>query len=209
MTTTTRTPKTPQEIAAELADFQRKVREEIIKAGKHRGDYTRDQQNKTLAELGLAPIYEPRYVPVEITTTKRTTIQIDDAPTLEEARAKVAAMGHDEIVAKLRSPGGYVSHRVLTADEAGEEDPLSWIVENHAECVYGGSRYREAVRAVRDERDSDGGLHCRAYSPNGTYHCSRGRDHVGPHIAATSDGICTGGEGIWPRGTSHGGGGED
>lgn len=193
-----------KDVAAEMLEFQRKVREEIIKAGTNRRDYTREQQNETLAALGLEPIYPPQFVPVEITTTKRTVVRVDDCPDLDSARARVAGMGEAEIVAKLRNPGGYVGHRVLDADEADSADPLGWIFDEHAQCIEGRPRGREATAAVRAEADTFG--ICGAYSPGHVYSCSRGRSHPGRHIARFSGGICAPREeGIWERGTSYDG----
>lgn len=188
------------DLAEELATFRRTVREEIIRAGQNRSDYTREQQNATLTELGLDPIYPPIHVPIEVTTAKRTTVRIDDCPDMESALAKVAAMGEAEIVAKLRAPGGYLSHRMLDPGEV-DPDPLSWIIAERESTGPNGNRAVEAVEALRVERAE--GRRCRANSPTGQYTCSRGVDHPGQHMAAASSYICSGSEGIWVRGTSY------
>lgn len=173
---------TERDWAAELEKFRADTRRVIIETNRDRRDYlTSELRDEALANLGLAPVMPPQTVMVEVTMTRRMPVTIDDVPSYEDAAAKVAAMGEEEIVTKLRNGGGYVSHRVLDRGEA-PPDPLGWItMENSGRY---GDRRREAIRACEAEIEelSRREGHCTTLDTGG-YHCCRGQGHVGQHVA--------------------------
>lgn len=194
MTTATK-PTEADSGFAELEAFRAKTRSVIAETTRRKPEYlTPALRDEALANLGLPPILPPQTVMVEVAMTRRLPVTVDDCASYEDAADKVRAMDAETITAKLRAPGGYVSHRVLSADEA-PSDPLSWVTLDNSGAS--APQRREAIKALAEEV-TDLGSMCTVYTPADrvSYHCSRGRGHAGQHIAAGGTYVLD----VWPAG---------
>lgn len=151
----------PDASTTDLATYKRLVRRVAIAVGKERS-WCDDGVNEYLRALDL-PEKVRHGVPVEVTTTSRVIVYVDDAESAEEARKRVeageATQVEEAVASQFSRAATLVGHKVANLEDTkvGDMD----VTVPHP------------TRSTR----------CGAYDPSRSWLCTRPAGHEGQHIA--------------------------
>lgn len=171
-------------IPTTLTEYQEFVRTEALKVQVDMG-WPDEKLNATLRALGL-PEKLNFYVPVEVTGKMVVVINVTDAMTEDEARAKVAGMSSEELRTQVRNFANVGNFTQLSGEVTTIPDTFA--VGDPDFTLSNSSIY--ASMQTREERRQ-----CENYRANSSAYCTLRRGHDNDHhVAGNGSSIIA----VWP-----------